>query len=89
MENIELKWIVLALAVAMYALVIAFQEKKVWFRPNGDIRMDNDIFADVVSKPMDITLSSNETFSIFDSNSIFSGRGNEMKLSYINFFPQS
>ncbi len=31
MENIELKWIVLALAVAMYALVIAFQEKKVWF----------------------------------------------------------
>ena len=27
----ELKWLVLALAVAMYALVIAFQNKKVWF----------------------------------------------------------
>ena len=27
----ELKWIVLALAVVMYALVIAFQDKKVWF----------------------------------------------------------
>ena len=64
-------------------------KKKNWFGPTMDIRMDNDIFADVVSKPMDITLSSNETFSIFDSNSIFSGRGNEMKLSYINFFPQS
>jgi len=25
------KWIVLGIAVAMYALVIAFQEKKVWF----------------------------------------------------------
>ncbi len=29
MEN--LKWIVLSIAVIMYALVIAFQEKKVWF----------------------------------------------------------
>ena len=27
----ELKWIVLALAMVMYALVIAFQDKKVWF----------------------------------------------------------
>lgn len=27
----ELKWIILGLAVLMYALVIAFQEKKVWF----------------------------------------------------------
>ena len=52
------------------------EEKKSWFRPNGDIRMDNDIFADVVSKPMDISLSSNEQFSTFVSNSIFSGRGN-------------
>ena len=43
------------------------EEKKNWFRPNGDIRMDNDIFADVVSKPLDITLSSNETFSTFVS----------------------
>lgn len=30
MEDI-LKWVVLGIAVAMYALVIAFQEKKVWF----------------------------------------------------------
>ena len=28
---IEMKWIVLAIAVIMYALVIALQEKKVWF----------------------------------------------------------
>lgn len=27
----ELKWIILGIAVLMYALVIAFQEKKVWF----------------------------------------------------------
>ena len=52
------------------------EEKKNWFRPNGDIRMDNDIFADVVSKPLDISLSSNDQFSTFVSNSIFSGRGN-------------
>ena len=55
----------------------AFRElKKNWFRPNGDIRMDNDIFSDVVTKPMDISLSSNDQFSTFVSNSIFSGRGN-------------
>ena len=52
------------------------EEKKSWFRPNGDIRMDNDIFSDVVSKPLDISLSSNDQFSTFVSNSIFSGRGN-------------
>ena len=52
------------------------EEKKNWFRPNGDIRMDNDIFSDVVTKPMDISLSSNDQFSTFVSNSIFSGRGN-------------
>ena len=52
------------------------EEKKNWFRPNGDIRMDNDIFADVVTKPLDISLSSNDQFSTFVSNSIFSGRGN-------------
>ena len=52
------------------------EEKKNWFRPNGDIRMDNDIFSDVVSKPLDISLSSNDQFSTFVSNSIFSGRGN-------------
>ena len=57
------------------------EEKRNWFRPNGDIRMDNDIFADVVSKPLDISLSSNDQFSTFVSNSIFSGRGNgKMKL---------
>ena len=38
--------------------------------------MDNDIFSDVVTKPMDISLSSNDQFSTFVSNSIFSGRGN-------------
>ena len=55
----------------------SFREaKKNWFRPNGDIRMDNDIFSDVVSKPLDISLSSNDQFSTFVSNSIFSGRGN-------------
>ena len=27
----ELKWVILALAVLMYALVIVFQDKKVWF----------------------------------------------------------
>ena len=55
----------------------AFREqKKNWFRPNGDIRMDNDIFSDVVSKPLDISLSSNDQFNTFVSNSIFSGRGN-------------
>ena len=27
----QLKWVVLALAIVMYALVIAFQNKKVWF----------------------------------------------------------
>ena len=52
------------------------EEKKSWFRPNGDIRMDNDIFSDVVSKPLDISLSSNDQFSTFISNSIFTGRGN-------------
>ena len=52
------------------------EEKKAWFRPNGDIRMDNDIFSDVVTKPLDISLSSNDQFSTFTSNSIFSGRGN-------------
>ena len=52
------------------------KKKKNWFRPNGDIRMDNDIFSDVVTKPMDISLSSNDQFSTFVSNSIFSGRGN-------------
>ena len=35
-----------------------------------------DIFSDVVTKPMDISLSSNDQFSTFVSNSIFSGRGN-------------
>ena len=55
----------------------SFRElKKNWFRPNGDIRMDNDIFSDIVTKPMDISLSSNDQFSTFVSNSIFSGRGN-------------
>ena len=29
MESI--KWIILGIAILMYALVIAFQEKKVWF----------------------------------------------------------
>lgn len=38
--------------------------------------MDNDIFSDVVTKPLDISLSSNDQFSTFTSNSIFSGRGN-------------
>ena len=52
------------------------EEKNNWFRPNGDIRMDNDIFSDVISKPLDISLSSNDQFSTFVSNSIFSGRGN-------------
>ena len=52
------------------------EENKSWFRPNGDIRMDNDIFSDIVTKPMDISLSSNDQFSTFVSNSIFSGRGN-------------
>ena len=52
------------------------EEKKSWFRPNGDIRMDNDIFSDVVSKPLDISLSSNDQFNTFVSNSLFSGRGN-------------
>ena len=57
------------------------EEKKSWFRPNGDIRMDNDIFSDVVTKPLDISLSKNTQFSTFVSNSIFSGRGNsKMKL---------
>ena len=57
------------------------EEKKSWFRPNGDIRMDNDIFSDVVTKPLDISLTSNTQFSTFVSNSIFSGRGNsKMKL---------
>ena len=57
------------------------EEKKSWFRPNGDIRMDNDIFSDVVTKPLDISLSTNTQFSTFVSNSIFSGRGNsKMKL---------
>ena len=27
----EMKWLVLALAVVMYLLVICFQNKKVWF----------------------------------------------------------
>ena len=27
----ELKWVVLGIAIVMYALVIAFQDKKVWF----------------------------------------------------------
>ncbi|MCQ2576086.1 MAG: anion permease [Treponema sp.] len=31
MTSLNLKWVVLAVAVLMYALVIAFQEKKVWF----------------------------------------------------------
>ena len=60
----------------------SFREKKTsWFRHNGDIRMDNDIFSDVITKPLDISLSSNDQFSTFVSNSIFSGRGNgKMKL---------
>ena len=31
----QLKWVVLAIAVVMYALVIAFQKKKVWFTSIG------------------------------------------------------
>ena len=60
----------------------SFREQKLnWFRHNGDIRMDNDIFSDVITKPLDISLSSNDQFSTFVSNSIFSGRGNgKMKL---------
>ena len=43
--------------------------------------MDNDIFSDAVTKPLDISLSSNDQFSTFTSNSIFTGRGNsKMKL---------
>ena len=55
----------------------AFREKKKdWFRPNGDIRMDNDIFNDVITKPIDISLSSNDQFNTFVGNSMFSGRNN-------------
>ncbi len=27
----ELKWVVLGIAIVMYALVIVFQDRKVWF----------------------------------------------------------
>ncbi len=57
----------------------AREGNKNWFTNNGDIRMDNDIFHDVITKPMDISLNDNFQFNTFYGNSIFSGR-NSMKL---------
>lgn len=58
----------------------AREGKKDWFRPNGDIRIDNDIFSDVITKPTDITLTSNDKFATFCGNSAFSGRNSDSKL---------
>ena len=33
-----------------------------WFKPNGDLRLENDIFQDITTKPVDISLSINERF---------------------------
>ncbi len=33
-----------------------------WFKPNGDLRLENDIFQDITTKPIDISLSINEKF---------------------------
>ena len=57
----------------------AREGNKNWFTNNGDIRMDNDIFHDVITKPMDISLNDNYQFNTFYGNSMFSGR-NSMKL---------
>jgi len=41
----------------------ALRENKLdWFKFNGDLRLENDIFDDVVTVPADISLSSNDRF---------------------------
>ena len=46
----------------------AREEKKEWFTLNGDMKMDNDIFSDVITKPLDISLSHNEKFDTFTAS---------------------
>ena len=58
----------------------AREGKKEWFTSNGDLRMDNDIFSDVITKPTDITLTANEQFNTYYGNSAFSGRNTESML---------
>ena len=58
----------------------AREGKKDWFRQNGDLRLDNDIFSDVITKPTDISLTANDKFNMFYGNSAFSGRNSDSKL---------
>jgi hypothetical protein len=46
-----------------------------WFRLNGDIRLENDIFSDVITKPCDISLTTNDRYNIQYISNKFSDRG--------------
>ena len=38
--------------------------KKDWFRSNGDLRLENDIFSDIITKPLDISLNTNDKYDV-------------------------
>ncbi|MCQ2816963.1 MAG: hypothetical protein MJ252_06835 [archaeon] len=49
------------------------------FKKNGYIRMDNDIFNDIVSRPEDLTPNYYDVFNTYISNSAFNGRNSDEK----------
>jgi hypothetical protein len=54
----------------------AIREGKVdWFKLNGDIRLENDIFSDVITRPIDISLATNDRYNIHYLSSPMSERG--------------
>jgi hypothetical protein len=53
------------------------ENKTEWFKPNGDLRLENDIFSDVITKPIDISLSTNEKFKTHYLNSALCSRSSE------------
>src|SRR5574344_512459 len=78
----NLKWIVLAIAVLMYLLVIIFQDKKVWFTsiaaclviilgmifPAGVFNLPEDILASVSSLPSHLYALTHSLFDIVNWN---------------------
>jgi hypothetical protein len=51
------------------------EEKTDWFKLNGDIRLENDIFSDVITRPIDISLATNDRYNIHYLSSPMSERG--------------
>jgi hypothetical protein len=51
------------------------ENKNDWFKLNGDIRLENDIFSDVITRPIDISLATNDRYAIHYLSNQMSERG--------------